>query len=70
MIKCKDNGIYTCMSKNGNHKNRYDTSDEVIAEAKRVNKKYHEGKPTKVVGYKCSHCHYYHLTTVLKRVRQ
>lgn len=70
MIKCKDNGIYTCITKSGKPKNRYDSSDEVISEAKRVNAKYHKDKPIKVVGYKCSHCHYYHLTTTKKRVRK
>lgn len=70
MIKSTDNGIYSCISKSGKEKNRYNSSDEVIAEAKRVNKKYHSDKPSKVVGYKCPHCHYYHLTTTRKRVRK
>lgn len=69
MIKCKDNGIYTCISKNGNPKNRYDSDNEVIEEAKRLNKKYFS-ETTKLVGYKCTQCHKYHLTTVKKRIRK
>jgi hypothetical protein len=66
MIKCTDNGIYTCIAKNGKPKNRYDSSDDVIREAKRLNKKYFS-ETTKLVGYKCSHCFHYHLTTVKKK---
>lgn len=69
MIKCKDNGSMTCVSKAGRPKNRWKTSDEVIAKAKYLNEKYPK-KDTKLVGYKCSHCHHYHLTTNKKRIRK
>jgi hypothetical protein len=63
MIKCKDNGIYTCISKTGNPKSRWKTDKEVIDSAKYLNTKY-PSTDTKLVGYKCSHCNFYHLTTV------
>ena len=66
MVKCKHNGALTCVSKSGKPKNRYNTDSEVIKEAKRVNKKYFS-ETTEVVGYKCTHCHHYHLTTVKKK---
>ncbi len=70
MIKAIDNGKYSCISKNGNPKSRWDTSEEVIAKAKYLNEKNHE-KNTKLVGYKCPNCHKYHLTTVkLNKCRQ
>ena len=69
MIKCKDNGKMTCVSKSGKPKSRWKTSDEVIKQAKYLNKKYPK-KDTKLVGYKCSNCHHYHLTTTKKRVRK
>ena len=68
MIKSKDFGHLNCISKAGNLKSRWNTSDEVIAAAKYQNTKY-PSEETKLVGYKCSHCHYYHLTTVKKRQR-
>ena len=68
MIKCVDNGIMTCISKNGNPKNRYRSADLAIRAAKISNDKYSNGL-TKLVAYKCTHCHYYHLTTKSKRIR-
>ena len=63
MIKCKDNGSYTCITRNGKPKSRWDTAALVIENAKYLNEKY-PSKTTKLVGYKCSNCGYYHLTTV------
>lgn len=63
MIKCKNNGALTCISKSGKPKDRWITDSEAIANAKRVNKKY-PSELTKQVAYKCSHCNHYHLTTV------
>lgn len=68
MIKCKNNGKFTCIGKNGKPKNRYETADLAILSAKRINTKYPDN-PTKLVSYKCSHCHFYHLTSKPKRVR-
>ena len=55
MIKCKDNGPYTCISRNGKPKSRWDTAALVIENAKYLNEKY-PSKTTKWVGYKCSNC--------------
>ena len=66
MIKCKDNGALTCVSKQGTPKSRWETDKEVIEKAKFLNTKY-PSSDTKLVGYKCSHCHFYHLTTVAKK---
>ena len=68
MIKCVDNGRMTCIGKDGNHKNRYDTSEQAIAVAKHRNEVFPK-RATKLVAYKCSHCHYYHLTSKPKRKR-
>jgi hypothetical protein len=68
MIKCVDKGMWTCVSKSGAPKKSYDTADAVISAAKLVNE--HDPKPdTKLIGYKCTHCHKYHLLTVNKRIR-
>ena len=68
MIKSKNFGIFNCMSKSGKPKSAWDTSDEIIEQAKYLNKKYPSDK-TKLIGYKCSHCHKHHLTTTKKRIR-
>ena len=65
MIKCVDKGIFTCIGRNGNPKRRFDTPEQVISAAKLINGKNKDSN-TKLVGYKCSHCHGYHLTTHLK----
>lgn len=66
MIKCINNGKYTCISKEGKEKSRWGTDKEVIEKAKYLNVKY-PVDTTKLVGYKCSNCGFYHLTTVLKK---
>lgn len=63
MIKGINNGIYSCISKSGKPKSRWDTSEEVITKAKYLNLK-NNSKNTKLVGYKCPKCNKYHLTTV------
>lgn len=68
MIKCKDNGVMTCVSKNGNAKSRWKTDTEAINNAKYLNEKY-PSEQTKLVAYKCTNCHHYHLTTRPKRQR-
>ena len=68
MIKSKNYGHLNCISKRGELKSRWKTSDEIIEAAKKANTKY-PSEETKVVGYKCSHCHHYHLTTTKKRQR-
>ena len=68
MIKCVDKGIWTCISKSGVLKKSYGTSDVAISAAKLVNK--HDSKETtKLVAYKCTHCHKYHLLTVNKKIK-
>jgi hypothetical protein len=68
MIKCVDKGIWTCISKSGVPKKSYDDSDAAISAAKLVNK--HDPKETtKLVAYKCTHCHKYHLLTVNKKIK-
>lgn len=62
MIKGKNYGEFSCLSSSGAPKSRWDTADEAIANAKYINKTYPEDD-TKLVAYKCSHCHHYHLTT-------
>lgn len=69
MIKCYNSGPMTCFSKKGDLKSRYDTADKAIRAARVVNITHPE-RPTKLVGYKCSHCGYYHLTSKPKRVRK
>jgi hypothetical protein len=66
MIKCTDKGIWTCISKSGVPKKSYPTSDAAISAAKKVNE--YDPKPrTKLVAYKCTNCHKYHLLTVNKK---
>lgn len=62
MIKGIDNGQFSCISKTGKEKSRWDTDEEAIKNAKYINTKYPE-KDTKLVPYKCTNCHKYHLTT-------
>lgn len=69
MVKCVDHGVFTCISKNGNPKSRWDTSEEAIIYAKYLNNKFHKDDDLKLVGYKCTHCYKYHLTTHTKRKR-
>ena len=69
MVKCIDKGAYTCISKHGKKKHRYDTSEEAITAAKIINDKNND-TVTKLVAYKCSHCFGYHLTTHFKRIRK
>ena len=66
MIKCVDRGIWTCISNSGVLKKSYDNSDAAISAAKLVNK-YDPKETTKLVAYKCTHCHKYHLLTVNKK---
>jgi hypothetical protein len=68
MIKCKDNGSLTCFSKSGKLKSRWDTQGEAIDQAKYLNKKFHKEDEFKLVAYKCTNCHKYHLTTTKKRI--
>ena len=63
MQKGLNNGLYSCISKGGNPKSAWNTSDEVIDKAKRINN-YNQSKETKLVGYKCPQCFKYHLKTV------
>ena len=68
MIKGVDKGIWTCISNLGVPKKSYDNSDAAISAAKLVNK--HDPKETtKLVAYKCAHCHKYHLLTVNKKIK-
>lgn len=70
MIKGKDYGKFSCVSRSGKPKSRWDTDTEAIANAKYINETYPE-EGTKLVAYKCSHCFKYHLTTVeVKRKRR
>lgn len=69
MIKCKDNGNLTCVSKSGKPKNRWKTDTEAIDKAKYLNTRYTK-EDTKLVAYKCTNCHHYHLTTRPKRKRK
>lgn len=69
MIKCIDNGIFTCIGRNGTPKRKFDTSEQAIHAAKLIN----SNNPlslTKLVAYKCTHCNGYHLTTHFKRQRK
>lgn len=68
MFKCVDNGKDTCYSKSGEPKSRWSTDKEAIEKAKRLNEKFYD-PDTKLVAYKCSHCHYYHLTRKKRRKR-
>lgn len=66
MEKGKDNGIFSCIAKNGNAKSRWVTADETISNAKYLNNK-NNYKDKKLVVYKCPHCHHYHLKTNFKK---
>lgn len=66
MQKCVDKGMFTCIGRNGVPKRRFETSEQVIHAAKLINSKTPDST-TKLVGYKCSHCHGYHLTTHFKK---
>jgi hypothetical protein len=68
MIKCVDNGLLTCISRDGKPKSRWLTSDEAIENAKYLNKKY-DNPNSKLVAYKCTHCSHYHLTTKFKKIK-
>lgn len=66
MVKCHDKGKWTCISGLGVPKKAYTTDTAAISAAKLVNE--HDPKPTtKLVAYKCTHCHKYHLMTVKKK---
>jgi len=68
MIKCVDKGIWTCISRYGVPKKSYDNDSAAIIAAKLINE--HDAKPnTKLVAYKCTHCHKYHLLTVRKKIK-
>lgn len=68
MIKCTDKGIWTCISRSGIPKKSYTNDKSAISAAKIVNEK--DPQPyTKLVAYKCSHCHQYHLLTVNKKLK-
>jgi hypothetical protein len=69
MIKCVDKGIWTCISNLGVPKKSYDNSDAAISAAKLVNKQEPK-ETTKLVAYKCTHCHKYHLLTVNKKIKK
>ena len=69
MQKCIDKGIFTCISRHGVPKKRFETDAAAISAAKIINE-LNKDLPTKLVGYKCTHCHGYHLTTHLKRMRK
>lgn len=69
MIKGKDYGEFSCISRNGAPKSRWDTQDEAIANAKYINNKYPQDG-TKLVAYKCTHCYQYHLTSVEVKKRR
>jgi len=69
MQKCKDKGIFTCISRNGAPKKRFETDNAAISAAKIINE-INKESPTKLVAYKCSHCFGYHLTTHFKRIRK
>jgi hypothetical protein len=68
MVKCTDKGIWTCISKNNTPKKSYPDDKSAISAAKIVNEKDPK-VGTKLVAYKCSHCHNYHLLTVKKRIK-
>lgn len=70
MQKCIDKGIFTCIGRDGKPKRRFKTADEAIHAAKLINEKNGKDCLTKLVGYKCSNCLGYHLTTHFKRQRK
>ncbi len=68
MIKCIDKGKWTCIGRSGKPKASYTTSNDAISAAKIINT--NDSKPeTKLVTYKCTHCHNYHLLTVKKKIK-
>jgi len=66
MIKCNDKGKWTCISRSGLSKKAYPDDKTAISAAKIVNEKDPK-LGTKLVAYKCTHCHQYHLLTVRKK---
>ena len=62
MIKCTNNGVYACISKNNVPKKKFPNAQAAIDAAKWANEKF-PSQFTKQVGYKCGHCQGYHLTT-------
>jgi hypothetical protein len=68
MIKCIDKGKWTCISNSGEPKKSYGNSDAAINAAKLVNKNVPK-ETTKLVAYKCTRCHKYHLLTVNKKIK-
>jgi len=69
MIKCVDKGMFTCIGRNGTPKREFPSAEAAISAAKWANDKFPD-EFTKQVGYKCTHCQKYHLTTVQKRQRK
>lgn len=69
MIKCVDKGALTCVAKSGKPKNRWKTDKEAIKNAKYINENKLQDEDYKLVAYKCTHCHHYHLTSKSKRKR-
>lgn len=69
MIKCHDKGMWTCIGRNGVPKKSFPDDVSAISAAKIVNMNNPDSL-TKLVGYKCTHCHKYHLLSVMKRVRK
>lgn len=69
MKKCIDKGIFTCIGRNGTPKKKFETAEHAIHAAKLINTKNSEST-TKLVGYKCSNCHGYHLTTHFKKIKR
>ena len=63
MIKGKKNGKWSCITKSGNSKKRWDTDKRAISAAKFSNINFPK-IGTKLVPYKCAFCFKYHLTTV------
>lgn len=68
MKKCVDKGIFTCIRRDGTPKKRFVTAEHAISAAKLINNN-NTNSNTKLVGYKCTNCQGYHLTTHFKRVR-
>ncbi len=66
MIKCIDNGMWTCIRRDGTPKKSYTNQDSAINAAKLVNEKDPK-ENTKLVAYKCANCIGYHLTTKFKK---
>ena len=68
MIKCIDNGKWTCIGQSGKPKKAFESDVGAIDAAKRINES-NNFQYTKLVAYKCSHCFKYHLVTVKKKIR-